>query len=500
MITIGLIQFGVLQLVMALLGVVIGIIFGSLPGMTATMAVAIFLPITYAYDLHTSIFLLIGLYIGGISGGLIPAILINIPGTPASITTGFDGHPMAKRGEGVRALKIGITASFFGGIISLVALALFTPMLARLAIKFGAIEKFLIILFAMTVIASLSRGAMTKGVFAGFLGVFVSLIGVYEGNQTIRLLPAFLKDPLREGFQLLPVLIGLFAFAQLFETAEAGMKNSIIDKNLLDSKETRKFSIKDFKGHIINVFRSGLIGTFLGILPGVGGSAASLMSYSQCKSWSKHPEKLGTGEPEGLIASETANNGLTGGALVPLLSLGIPGDSTTAVLVGAFVLQGVQVGPLFISKNPDIWYTILFAVLVANILMFVSMFYPVKFLANIIKLPYSKLYPAIIILSVVGAFSARSGNMVDVWTMLFFGLVGYIFNKIGLPMTTFLIGFILGRDLEKYFMDSMKGNSGYLSAFFSRPIGNAIWVLIILFLAYAFYDNRKHHKQMKKAA
>lgn len=494
------IEFGILHLVMALLGVVIGIIFGALPGMTATMAVAIFLPITYAYDLTTSLYLLLGLYVGGISGGLIPAILINIPGTPASITTGFDGHPMAKRGEAVRALRIGITASFFGGIISLVVLALFTPVLAKLAIKFGAVEKFLIILFAMTVIASLSRGAMTKGVFAGFLGVFVSLMGIYNGNQTIRLLPEAFKTPLREGFQLLPVLIGLFAFAQMIETAEAGMKNSIFNKKLLAGKETIKFSLKDFKGNIINVFRSGMIGTFLGILPGVGGSAASLMSYSQCKSWSKHPDKLGTGEPEGLIASETANNGLTGGALVPLLSLGIPGDSTTAVLIGAFILQGIQVGPLFISKNPGIWYTILFALLLCNILMFVSMFYPVKFLANIIKLPYSKLYPAIIILCFVGAFSARSGNMVDVWTMLLFGFVGYIFNKIGLPMTTFLIGFILGRDLEKYFMDSLKGSAGELSVFFSRPIGNGIWVLIVIFLAYAFYDNRKHHKQVKAAA
>jgi putative tricarboxylic transport membrane protein len=489
------ITFGIIHLLVALLGVVIGIIFGALPGMTATMAVAIFLPLTYAYDLSTSLYLLLGLYVGGISGGLVPAILINIPGTPSSITTGFDGHPMAKRGEAVRALKIGITASLIGGLISLAVLAFFTPVLAKLAIQFSAVEKFLIILFAMTVIAALSRGAMTKGIFAGFLGVFISMMGVFPDNQHMRMIPSFLSADLRDGFQLLPVLIGLFAFSQMFSEAELGMKQLLVDKNVLENKQTRKFSFKDFKGQIINLFRSGLIGTFIGVLPGVGGSAASLMSYSQCKAWSKHPEKLGTGEVEGLVASEAANNGLTGGALVPLLSLGIPGDSTTAVLVGAFMLQGVQVGPLFITQNPDIWHTILFALLLCNFLMFAVMFGPIKYLANIIRIPSSKLYPAVVLMCVVGALSTRNGNMADVITMVVFGLVGYLFSKIGLPATTFLIGFILGRDLEKYFIDSLKGSGGDLSVFFSRPIGLGIWALIIGFLIYAFYDNRRAHKQ-----
>lgn len=489
------ITFGIIQFLVALLGVVIGIIFGSLPGMTATMAVAIFLPLTYAYDLSTALYLLLGLYVGGISGGLVPAILINIPGTPSSITTGFDGHPMARRGEAVRALRIGITASLIGGLISLVVLAFFTPVLAHLAIQFSAVEKFLIILFAMTVIAALSRGSMTKGIFAGFLGVLISLMGVFPDNQHMRMIPAFMSADLRDGFQLLPVLIGLFAFSQMFGEAECGMKKLIVDKNVLEGKQTRKFSFKDFKGQFINLIRSGLIGTFIGILPGVGGSAASLMSYSQCKAWSKKPEELGTGSVEGLVASEAANNGLTGGALVPLLSLGIPGDSTTAVLIGAFMLQGVQVGPLFISQNPDIWHTILFGLFLCNILMFVVMFGPIKYLANIIKIPMSKLYPAVVLMCVVGALSTRNGNMVDVITMVVFGLVGYLFSKIGLPSTTFLIGFILGRDLEKYFIDSLKGSAGHLSVFFSRPIGNGVWVLIVIFLIYSFLDNRRAHRE-----
>ncbi|WP_172596208.1 tripartite tricarboxylate transporter permease [Petrocella atlantisensis] len=491
---IEMIEFGILEGVIALLGVVIGIIFGALPGMTATMAIAIFLPLTYAYDLTTSVYLLLGLYVGGISGGLVPAILMNIPGTPSSVTTGFDGHPMAMKGEGVRALRIGITASLFGGILSLVVLALFTPVLARLAIKFSAVEKFLIILFAMTVIAALSKGKMTKGIFTGFLGVFISLMGVFPDNQTLRLVPSMFSMELRDGFQLLPVLIGLFAFSQLFQEAEKGMKQTMMHTDILKGHQSKKFSFKDFKGQFINMFRSASIGTFMGILPGIGGSAASLLAYSQCKTFSKDPEKLGTGAVEGLVASESSNNGLTGGALVPLLSLGIPGDSTTAVLIGAFILQGIQVGPLFITQNPVIWNTILFALLIANIFMFIVMFYPIKYIAKIINIPKNKLYPGIILLCIVGAFSTRSGNMVDVFTLVIFGLVGYIFSKLDLPVTTFLIGFILGRDLEKYFIDSLKGSGGSLSVFFSRPIGLVVWVLIFASLAYAFYDNRKHHK------
>lgn len=493
------IEFGVLQLMVAILGVFVGIIFGALPGMTATMAVAIFLPLTYAYDLTTALYLLLGLYVGGISGGLVPAILINIPGTPSSITTGFDGHPMAKRGEGVRALRIGITASLFGGIFSLLVLALFTPPLASVAIKFSSVEKFLIIVFAMTIIAALSKGNMTKGIFAGFFGVLTALIGTFADNQKIRLVPGFLKMDLYNGFDLLPVLIGLFAISQMFEEAELGMKAAIMNITDLKAKESVKFSFKDFKGQFINMIRSASIGTFIGILPGVGGSAASLLSYSQAKSWSKQPEKLGTGAVEGLVASETSNNGLTGGALVPLLSLGIPGDSTTAVLIGAFMLQGIQVGPLFISQNPSIWNTILFALLICNIIMFVMMFYPVKYIANIIKIPKNRLYPVVLVMCVVGAYASRNGNMFDVWSLLFFGILGYIFMKIGLPATPYLIGFILGRDLEKYFIDSLKGSGGNLSVFFSRPIGLVIWVLIAASLAYAFYDNRKSRKQAVKA-
>lgn len=225
------------------------------------------------------------------------------------------------------------------------------------------------------------------------------------------------------------------------------------------------------------------------------GSADSLLSYSQAKKGSKHPEKFGTSIVDGLVASETANNGLTGGALIPLLSLGIPGDSTTAVLIGAFMLQGIQVGPLFITNNPGTWQTILIAMGIANIFMFLVMFYPIKYIVKVINFPRTRIYPVIILLCTVGSYAVQNGNMFDVWTMLLFGVFGYVLTKFGLSVPSFLIGFILGDDLEKYFIDSIKGSGGSLSCFFSRPIGNVIWVLILLSLVWAFYDEYRARKR-----
>ncbi len=305
------IEIGIFQILICGFGVVMGIIFGALPGMTSTMAVAIFLPLTYAYDMGTALYLLLGLYVGGISGGLIPAILINIPGTPSSITTCFDGYPMAKRGEGEKALKIGIVSSLFGGIFSLIVLWLFTPVLASIAIKFSAVEKFLLIVFALTVIAALSKGNMLRGIFAGCLGVMFALVGVFTDNNMVRMVPGPLTVTLRNGFSLLPVIIGLFAVSQILEEAETGMKKAKYD---VSGETGGKFSLSVFKGQTINLIRSAGIGTFMGILPGVGGSAASILAYSQAKNFSKQPEKFGTGSEEGLISSESSNNGLTGGA------------------------------------------------------------------------------------------------------------------------------------------------------------------------------------------
>ncbi|SHE80154.1 tripartite tricarboxylate transporter permease [Alkalibacter saccharofermentans] len=490
--------------ILILLGVVGGIIFGAIPGMTATMALAVFLPLTYAFDLTESLALLIGLYVGGISGGLVPAILLNIPGTPSSITTTFDGYPMTLKNQGERALKIGIASSLVGGLISWLILWFFAPTLASFALDFTPVEKFLLIVFALTVIISLSKGGLIVGTFSGVLGIFISLMGRHSsalgGNNQFRLVPEFLKDTLDSGFTLLPVLIGLFALGQIIEQCEIGM-DSDCNTNVMSftEKQEKKFSFRDLKDQKFNLIRSSVIGTFIGILPGVGGSAASILSYSQAKNMSKKPEELGKGAVEGVVASEASNNGLTGGALIPLLSLGIPGDSTTAILIGAFTLQGIAVGPTFINNNPETWNSLIWSLLVANILMFLVMFFAIKYIAKIICVPKQIIYPIIVVMCAVGAYAIRYGVMFDIWTVMFFGFVGYMFSKLGLKSAPFLIGFILGKELEQNLLQSIFYYDSWSIFFTKGPIVWVLWAFIAISLMVAIKENIDHWKQSKKA-
>ncbi len=482
------------------IGVFIGIFFGAIPGMTATMAVAVCLPLTYSLSLNEGLALLLGLYVGGISGGLVPAILLNIPGTPSSITTTFDGYPMTQNHQGDIALKTAITASLFGGILSTMILFFFAPILADFAIKFSYIEKFLIIFLALTVIASLSTNLL-GGIFSGVLGVLISLIGVYNidagGNGEYRLVPEFLEYYLETGFSLLPVLIGLFGLGTILKEAEKGIIEEDASQKV-DLSNQKKFSIKIFKGQFTNLTRSGLIGTFVGMLPGVGGSAASVLSYTQAKNFDKNPEKFGTGEPKGVIASESANNGLTGGALIPLLSLGIPGDSTTAVLIGAFTLQGIQVGPLFIGENIDTWNTMMLGLVIANIAMFIIMFFAIKYIAKVVTVPKYILYPTIIMMCVVGSYAINYGNMFDVWTLLIFGIFAYLGAKVGIEMAPFIIGFILGKSAEIYFVKGLE-SFGTLEIFFTKSgIAMSLWILIFISVVYSIYNALKS-KKIKKS-
>lgn len=478
---------------LAAAGAIIGIVFGAIPGMTATMAVAVCLPLTYTLGLQEGLALLLGLYVGGISGGLVPAILLNIPGTPSSITTTFDGYPMAQRGEAERALKICIVASLVGGVFSALVLFFFAPVLADFAIKFSYVEKFLMIFFALTVIASLSKN-IVMGVFSGLLGVLLSLIGSYDvsdgGNGEYRLMLPFMEPYLAFGFSLLPVLIGLFGISTIIEEAEKGAKESSQeDKVNLTKGKPFRFSV--FKGQIGNLLRSSSIGTFIGMLPGIGGSAASILAYTQQKNLSKQPHKMGTGEPEGLVASESANNGLTGGALIPLLSLGIPGDSTTAVLIGAFTLQGLQVGPLFIGENIDTWYSMITALMFANVVMFVVMFYAIRYIAKVVLIPKFILYPIIVMMCTVGAYAINYGIMFDVWTLFIFGVAGWIFTKIGIEVAPLVIGFILGGSAEVYFVKSLESYGEYTVLFTKSPIAMVLWGLIVLSIVVSFMIHKK---------
>ncbi|ALM54540.1 hypothetical protein AR456_05285 [Halomonas huangheensis] len=485
---------------LASIGTLVGIIFGAIPGMTATMAVAVCLPLTYALGLEHGLALLLGLYVGGISGGMVPAVLLNIPGTPSSITTTFDGYPMAQKGEGERALRVCVVASLVGGLISAAVLFLFAPLLAEFSIKFSYIEKFLIILLALTVIASMSNN-MLVGIFSGVIGVWLSLIGTYSlsdgGNGNTRLMFDFMEPYLFEGFSLLPVLIGIFGISTILLEAEQGVTSNLAGQKIKIGKEGG-FRLSIFKGRLTNLIRSSFIGTFVGMLPGVGGSAASVLAYTQEKNLSRDSSEMGKGAPQGLIASESANNALTGGALIPLLSLGIPGDSTTAVLIGAFTLQGIQVGPLFIPENSDTWYIMMIALVVANFVMFALMFYAIKYIARVVLVPKYLLYPLIVMMCVVGAYAINYGIMFDVWTLLIFGVFGYLIQKIGLEVAPLIIGFILGSSAEVYFVKSIE-SFGSLSIFFTKsPIAVVLWVLIAASVTFSIVMGLKSRKRQQE--
>ncbi|MTI18163.1 hypothetical protein E1162_13030 [Rhodobacteraceae bacterium RKSG542] len=480
-------------LLLIFLGVALGIVFGAIPGLTATMALAVCLPLTYSFDLNHSLAFLLALYVGGISGGLVPAILLNLPGTPSSICTTFDGYPMTRNGEGERALKVGILSSLFGGLFSLIVLYLFAPVLSDIAIKFSYIEKFLIIFFALTVIASLCQN-MLVGIFSGVLGILLSLVGVYDtikgGNGAVRLITPGMEEMLYSGFALLPVLIGMFGVGAIFAEAELGIKEET-EGAKFDLLSGKKFDLSAFKGSSVNLVRSSAIGTFVGMLPGVGGSAASVLAYTQEKNFSRDSSKMGKGAAQGVIASEASNNGLTGGALIPLLSLGIPGDATTAILIGAFTLQGVQVGPLFIAENIDTWNMMVLSMFLANVVMFVTMFFAIKHIAKVVTVPKYLLYPIIIMMCVSGAYAINYGIMFDVWTLLIFGLLGYVGTKLGLEVTPLIIGFILGSSAEIYFVKSIE-SFGNLTVFFTKsPIAMFLWLLIGVSVVFSIYSTKR---------
>ena len=469
----------------ALFGVVIGIIFGAIPGMTATMAVAVFLPLTYAYSMEMALYLLLGLYVGGISGGLVPAILINIPGTASSVCTTFDGHPMALRGEGERALKIGVTSSFMGGMISLVVLALFTPILAGWAIKFSAVEKFLIILFALTVIAALSRGQMLRGLWIGMLGVLVAMMNQFSVNNEYRMVPEFLESQMQSGFQLFPVLIGLFAITEIM--AKARDMNKATGTAVKVEKEKTRF--RDVLKYKMVLLKSSILGVFIGAVPGTGAAISSFLAYNEAKRTSKHPEEYGHGSEEAVVASESANNAVTGATLIPLLTLGIPGDTNTAVLLGALTMQGIAAGPQLFTQHGEWVYTIMLGLIAVNIFMYLQGRVFIRGFVNITRVPTSTLVPILVMLCVIGAY-AIDYSVFNAIFMVGVGIFGYFMTKLDMPMTPMVIGLVLGKLCESNLRRALIVSKGSWATFFTSPI-SLFFILLSLFMLFFPYIKKK---------
>lgn len=476
-------------------GTIVGIIVGAIPGLTVTMGVALFLPVTFGMSPIEGISLLLALYIGGTSGGLISAILLKIPGTPASVATCFDGHPMAARGEAGRALSIGIVYSFLGGTFSLLVLFFVAPLLANVALEFGPYEYFSIALFSVTLVAGLSGDSLTKGLIAAVLGLVISFIGMAPITAFPRFTFGF--DELNDGINLLPALIGLFAVSQVLEDAEETRVPKFMKVAAYKMKGIG-FSMKEFVEQLGNFFRSSAIGTVIGILPGLGAAICNILAYGIAKKQSKHPEKFGTGVMDGIVASETSNNASTGGALVPLMTLGIPGDNTTAILLGGFMIHGISPGPLLFDTNGVLVYGIFSALVICNIFMIIAMYGGMHFFVKILSVPKHILLPVIIALCVIGAFGLNN-RVFDVWTMLAFGVLGWLMKKASMQTTPLLLGFILGPILEVNLRRGLMKSRGDLMPFLTEPISGAILFLTVFVVCYTAYNEFKKYRMLRVA-
>lgn len=470
------------------IGTAVGIVFGAIPGLTATMAVALVLPLTFGMSPVDGMTLLIGLYIGGVSGGLISAILINIPGTPSSVATTFDGHPMAKNGQAGKALGAGIFYSFWGGLFSFAILIFISPPLADIALRFGPFEYFSIAVFSLTLIATLSSGNAIKGLLAGLVGIFLSCVGTAPIDAFPRFTFGYVE--LDGGFNLLPALVGLFAVAEVVKAAEES-RNPV--KMTVYKYDIKGFGVSwaEFKGQFWNFIRSSAIGTGIGILPGIGGGTSNILSYVIAKKNSKHPEKFGTGIMDGIVASESANNASIGGALVPLLTMGIPGDTVTAMLLGGLMIHGLTPGPLLFTSSPVIVYGIFAACILGNIIMIIMEFFGLRIFVRLLRIPKHYLLPVIMTLCYVGAFGLNN-RAFDVWSLLVFGFLGFGLEKFKFPVAPVILGFILGPLVETNLRRGLMLSQQSFLPFVTKPISAVFLFIAAASIAYTVYkDTRK---------
>ncbi|MBR7890113.1 tripartite tricarboxylate transporter permease [Marinomonas sp. A79] len=469
-------------------GVVGGITLGAMPGLTATMGVAILLPFTFGMDSTAALVMLIGVYIGGIYGGSIAAILLNTPGTPASAASVLDGYTLTKNGQAARALSISAISSFSGGFISTVLLIMFAPILANFALRFNAPEYFALALFGLTIICSISGSNLLKGLLAGTIGLLVSTVGL----DPITSVPRFtfgIMD-LYSGISIIPVLIGLFALSEALTQLESIVSEK---KQALRNFSLKMLSRKDLKDIAPTAIKSGVLGTVIGSVPGAGADISSFVCYNEAKRASKNPEEFGKGSIKGLSAAEAGNNGVTGGALVPLLTLGVPGDAVTAVLLGALVIQGLTPGPLLFTHNPEVVYNIFSSMLVANIVMLIVGLIGIRFFCKIIEIPRILMIPIIMFLSIIGAYSINN-SMFDIGVAVFFGLLGFVLIKFRVPLSPILIAMILGPMAETNLRKSLLMYENSWSFLYDRPI--ALFFLVLT--AFSIYSAVKFSKRKKK--
>lgn len=470
-------------------GVVVGVFIGMLPGLTSTMGVALLIPVTFSFPPAVGLSLLGGIYLASTFSGAISAILLNIPGTPSAVATCWDGYPMTQQGKAGRAIGLAVFASSIGGIFSTIVLLFMAPALSELSLMLGAPEYFLLALFGVTIIASLSEGDILKSLIGGVLGLIISMVGMHPMTGQMRL--TFGMPSLYDGLPLVIALIGLYSIPEVISL-------------MVDKPREKKDMSSSFAGswntliatlrQTANLIRSSIVGTIIGIVPGAGSSIASFIAYDFTKRRSKHPELFGKGSEEGIVASEAANNAVTGGSLVPLLTLGVPGNSVTAVLMGGLIIHGLAPGPALFEQTPEIAYGFIFSLFLSNLAFVPVGLLVAKYCVRIILLPREILAASILALAVMGSFAIRA-QVQDIGLMLFIGLIGYLFTVFKVSRAPMVLGLVLGAMAESSLSRSLMLVQGDLGAlliqFVTRPISIALLLLCILSIYFGIKPKKK---------
>ena len=482
-------------LVPLFLGTLAGVVGGSLPGFTITLTVIVILPFTYGLDPLAGLAAMTGVYVGGSTGGLITACLLGIPGTPSAIATTFDGFPMARNGEPGRAIWLGVWASVWGGLLGALFLVFVTGPLAALALEFGPWEYFSLFILAMAMVAGLAEASLLKGLIATGIGLFITVIGTdpIASVQRFTFGSAFIGG----GFSFLPVLIGIFAFAQIMTDIEKMGDAKARDATRMQAAFERfshlKVNWEIFTRPVVLLW-STVVGLVIGVLPAIGGSASSVMAYDQAKKFSKTPERFGKGHPEGIIASEASNNANVSGSLMTIMAFGIPGDAVTAVMLGAMTIHGIQSGPLFVSQNPGLAYGIYGAYILAHPLMLAICVVCMPVMLRISQLRLALLAPVIMVLCVMGAY-ALNNSMQGVYVLLIFGVFGYALVKAGFPLAPLILGLILGDQIEINLIRAIM-TDGNPWLFVTRPISGGLLAAAAIAVMLSIWQHLRHRKRM----
>ncbi len=478
------------------LGTVIGLVFGAIPGLTYTMALSLVLPMTFGAAAMPAIALMVGTYVGGMTGGSVSAILIGVPGTPSAAATVLDGYPMRQSGKASLALGLAVISSTVGGLISLFIMVVSVNLLSRLALKFGPAEIFALVVFGMSTICGLAEKSLTRGLIAGVLGLMLMTIGLDDITGAQRL--TFGTVTFQQGINLVVAMIGLFAVPHIIQTFaiyRAGLQKQA------DPQDARLElpSLALMRRTFGVMMRSSLIGTVIGAIPGASGPIGAFLAYDNARRFSKERARFGKGIEEGVIAPETANNAVSGGTFIPLLSLGIPGDPATAVILSGLLIHGMFPGPMLFREHPTEIYGVYLAIILSYVVILVVQLFGIRLFVKILLVPPHLLSVAVLVMCVIGSYAIRN-SVFDVYTLAGCGLMGYLLLRARIPVTPVVLGLVLGPVLESQYRTAIIELEGHFNIFYTSPTAMFFFALALLVIVLQLRGNARHRAQDAQAA